>query len=132
MNPSHSKQNYSPHFFHSSENFKKNISFSLVFSITQHKCDICFSPKSRTLSLTHTHKKKRKKANGRLPFLKLSVSTSSEIRSELPSRWMVSSILMYVKKSETSNSQTKLVTRFLHEQFRKWRWFDDTKEKITF
>lgn len=134
MNPSHSKQNYSPHFFHSSENLKKNISFSLVFSITQHKCDICFSPKSRTLSLTHTHtrKKKKKKANGRLPFLKLLVSTSSEIRSELPSRWMVSSILMYVKKSEISNSQTKLVTRFLHEQFRKWRWFNDTKEKITF
>ena len=134
MNPSHSKQNYSPHFFHSSENLKKNISFSLVFSITQHKCDICFSPKSRTLSLTHTHtrKKKKKRANGRLPFLKLLVSTSSEIRSELPSRWMVSSILMYVKKSEISNSQTKLVTRFLHEQFRKWRWFNDTKEKITF
>ena len=133
MNPSHSKQNYSPHFFHSSENLKKNISFSLVFSITQHKCDICFSPKSRTLSLTHTHtRKKKKKANGRLPFLKLLVSTSSEIRSELPSRWMVSSILMYVKKSEISNSQTKLVTRFLHEQFRKWRWFNDTKEKITF
>lgn len=86
VNPSHSKQNYSPHFFHSSENLKKNISFSLVFSITQHKCDICFSPKLRTLSLSHTHKKKRKKANGRLPFLKLLVSTSSEIRSELPSQ----------------------------------------------
>ena len=88
VNPSHSKQNYS-HFFHSSENVKKNISFSLVFSITQHKCDICFSPRLRTLSLslTHTHtRKKRKKANGRLPFLKLLVSTSSEIRSELPSR----------------------------------------------
>ena len=87
VNPSHSKQNYSPHFFHSSENVKKNISFSLVFSITQHKCDICFSPRLRTLSLTHTHtrKKEKRQMEGYL-FLKLLVSTSSEIRSELPSR----------------------------------------------
>ena len=134
VNPSHSKQNYS-HFFHSSENVKKNISFSLVFSITQHKCDICFSPRLRTLSLSlsHTHKKKKKKGKWKATFFE--TSSFYIIRNKIGitfSARMVSSILMYVKKSEISNSQTKLVTRFLHEQFRKWRWFDDTEEKITF
>ena len=79
---------------------------------------------------TCTHTQRKKKANGWLPFLKLLVSTSSEVKIEITfSARMVSSILMYIKKSEISNSQAKLVTRFLHEQFRKWRWFNDTHKR---
>ena len=38
----------------------RKILACLVFCITQHKCDIFFSPKLSTLSLTHTQEKKKK------------------------------------------------------------------------
>lgn len=61
----------------------------------------------------HQMKKRKKKVeNGRLPFLKLLLSIASEIKIEITfSARMVSSILMYVKTSEISNSQTKLVNK---------------------
>lgn len=55
---------------------------------------------------------RKKEANGRLPIFETSGFCVIRVKTEITfSAMMVSSILMYVKKSEISNSQTKLVNK---------------------